>query len=266
MPDMAGLDLLAAITEMGLEVPVAIVTADIQLGTRHECYQRGAVAVVNKPVDDERLENVVSKALAGPSKITPDQADALTELINIGIGRAAGLLNEMTDAHVSLSVPSLVLTSLDELNTELGGMSEDALASVQLRFSGSFRGTAALVFPTESAKTLVTALTDEEHDELDLDEVRAGTLNEVGNIVINGVMGSITNVLQESIEYAIPDYKEDTLDNLFRGKPGDEPMTVLLATTHFAIETLRLDGEVILLFEVGTFDVLMKALTGLMDD
>ncbi len=74
------------------------------------------------------------------------------------------------------------------------------------------------------------------------------------------------SLLEHSSHYAVPDYKEDTIVNLFGTHAGDEPMTVLLATTHFTIETLRLAGEVILLFEVKTFDVLMNALNRLMED
>ena len=43
--------------------------------------------------------------------LTPDQADILRELMNIGVGRAAGMLNEMTDAYVRLQVPSVGIFS-----------------------------------------------------------------------------------------------------------------------------------------------------------
>ncbi len=201
-------------------------------------------------------------------ELTAEQTDGLTELINIGVGRAAGVLNDMTEAHVSLKVPAITLISQDNLDRELGDMSDDMLASVQLRFAGSFSGTAALVFPTESANKLVTALTgdDEDPDDEDLDEIRVGTLNEVGNIVVNGVMGSISNVLNEAIEYNVPDYKEDIIANLLRADAKDNKMTILLAATHFTIQELRLGGEIILLFEVGSFDALVTALDQLMED
>ncbi|MCH9680737.1 MAG: chemotaxis protein CheX [Deltaproteobacteria bacterium] len=199
-------------------------------------------------------------------KLTADQTDGLTELINIGVGRAAGVLNDMTESHVSLRVPAITLLSQDTIDEELGDMSDDLLASVQLRFAGSFSGTAALVFPTESANKLVTALTGDDEDDQDLDEIRVGTLNEVGNIVVNGVMGSISNVLSEAIEYTVPDYKEDVIANLLRADTAGAQMTVLLAATHFTIEELRLGGEIILLFEVGSFDALVAALDQLMEE
>ena len=40
-------------------------------------------------------------------KVTSYQVDALTELINIGVGRAAGMLNQILEAHIQLQVPSV---------------------------------------------------------------------------------------------------------------------------------------------------------------
>ena len=43
--------------------------------------------------------------------LTPDQIDALKELINIGIGRSASMLNEMVNTRVYLQVPSVKVFS-----------------------------------------------------------------------------------------------------------------------------------------------------------
>ena len=37
--------------------------------------------------------------------LTAEQQDILTELINIGVGRASGMLNEMLQSHVDLQSP-----------------------------------------------------------------------------------------------------------------------------------------------------------------
>ncbi|MCH9680738.1 MAG: response regulator [Deltaproteobacteria bacterium] len=63
MPDMTGLDLLSGIEVLKLDVPVVVITADIQVSTQKECYDRGALAVINKPLNDDKLKDVVSKAI-----------------------------------------------------------------------------------------------------------------------------------------------------------------------------------------------------------
>jgi hypothetical protein len=42
---------------------------------------------------------------------TADQMDALSEMVNIGMGQAAGILNDMVGSHVSLRAPVIDLLS-----------------------------------------------------------------------------------------------------------------------------------------------------------
>ncbi|BAY14514.1 CheC, inhibitor of MCP methylation [Anabaenopsis circularis NIES-21] len=193
--------------------------------------------------------------------VTVDQLDALQELINIGVGRAASLLNEMVDSHIRLEIPFVKVLTATQAYQELANRFHDAsLSSVKLNFTGSFYGTAGLIFPTESASTLVAVLTGEEAGSADLDAVKIGTLSEIGNIVINGVMGSISNVLKQHMNYTIPVYLEDKIDNLLLSDNANNTTKILLAQARFAIEQLELIGDIILIFEVGTFDALIKAI------
>ncbi|SRR5579883_6117 len=192
--------------------------------------------------------------------VTAEQMDALQELINIGVGRAASLLNEMVDSHIRLEIPFVkVLTALEAYQELAIRFHDDSLASVRLGFTGSFYGTAGLIFPTESASTLVAVLTGEEAGSTELDAVKIGTLSEIGNIVINGVMGSISNVLKQHMNYTLPVYLEDTIDNLLLSTHVNNSK-ILLAQARFSIEQLEIIGDIILIFEVSTFDALINAI------
>ena len=197
-------------------------------------------------------------------KLSTRQLDALQELVNIGIGQAAGVLNDMIDSPIRLQIPYLqILTPIDveeELEQHLNG---EQIAAVQLKFTGSFGGIAQLVFPTNSAALLVTMLTGEEVGTHDLDSVKIGTLSEVGNIVINGVMGAISNVLQQRLNYAIPTYSEGTIANLLTSAGLATDTVVLLAQTSFMIERLHIEGDIILIFNVNSFDTLLTAINQL---
>lgn len=195
-------------------------------------------------------------------KLTADQLDALKELINIGVGQAAGMLNEMIEFRIRLQIPVIQLLSPLELQEELiGRLGKDPLSAVQLDFSGSFAGTAELVFPTESAATLVAVLTGEDPESPELDSLKIGTLTEVGNIVINGVMGSIGNVLDKPLTYeAVPIYIEEEVEHLMPVKQSEAIATVLLAQARFDIEELQVQGDIVLFFDVGSFDALLGAI------
>lgn len=193
-------------------------------------------------------------------QLTADQIDALQELVNIGVGRAASVLNEMVEARISLQIPYIEILSSENLKEQLETrFNEDYFAAVQLGFTGAFCGTAGLVFPTESASQLVAVLTGEEPGTPELDAVRIGTLSEIGNIVINGVMGSIGNVLRQHLDYAIPVYLEDTIENLLKSDEKSE-IAILLAQARFKIEQLHIVGDIILIFEVKSFDALLEAI------
>jgi chemotaxis protein CheC len=193
-------------------------------------------------------------------KLTSDQIDILKELINIGVGRAAGMLNDMLLSRVQLQVPYVKVFSPLTLQEEMGELGGDKLSTVRLTFKGPFSGIASLVFPPDSAAKLVDILTGEEPGDTDLDSIRIGTLTEVGNIILNGVMGSIGNVLERHINYSVPAYIEDNIEHLLLADDPDSNTTILLAHTRFTIEQLQIEGDIILLFEVGSFDALLAAI------
>jgi len=196
------------------------------------------------------------------SLITEEQLDALQEFINIGVGRAAGMLNEMVESPILLNVPVLKVFDGKALQQEVvTRFNNHSLSVVRLSFSGNFSGSAELVFPTESASALVSLLTGEDRDSPDLDAVKIGTLTEVGNIVINGVLGSISNLLKQQMNYMLPVYFEDTIEHLLSSNYSFDLGTVfLLAQTRFEIKQLEIMGEIILIFEMPSFDALLNCI------
>ncbi|RMF01176.1 MAG: chemotaxis protein CheC [Chloroflexi bacterium] len=189
-----------------------------------------------------------------------EERDVLTEFINIGLGRAAGMLNQMVQAQVRLTVPNVRVLTLEQLQQESQQFGDDPLSAVLLGFRGAFVGTAALVFPTDSAANLVSVLTGEDPSSPDLDAVKVGTLNEVGNIMLNGVMGSLSNLLKRRVAYALPVYAENSITALLAPKLPTADATIILAQTRFYIKTMQIDGTVILIFEVESFNDLQQAI------
>lgn len=194
--------------------------------------------------------------------LSADRIDALQEFINIGVGRAASILNEMIECPILLKIPIVEVFDTAQLQQKLEKhFNEGSFSTVRLGFSGQFSGTAELLFPTESAATLISVLTGEAPDSPDLDSVKIGTLSEVGNIVINGVMGSISNLLGQHLNYTIPIYLEDTIQNLLLpNQKGLQENVFLLAQTRFEIEQLEIAGDIILIFEVSSFGALINAI------
>ncbi|PLX79967.1 MAG: chemotaxis protein CheC [Desulfuromonas sp.] len=191
------------------------------------------------------------------------QFDALKEIVNIGVGRAAASLNEMLDAHIDLQVPSICFFNLDDASKVPEYLKVERLSCVQMGFQGTFTGSAALVFPPESAAKLVTAMTGEQPGAPGMNAVMAGTLNEVGNILLNGVMGTMGNILSRPFDYSFPSYLEGSLSELL-SKPnlGVEGMA-LMVQTNFQVKSMEIEGNVFLLFELDAFESLIQTLSEL---
>jgi two-component system chemotaxis response regulator CheY len=65
MHGMYGMDVLSKFKELNPQLPVIVVTADIQKSTREQIQTTGGSAMVNKPVDKQQFADVVSAVLAG---------------------------------------------------------------------------------------------------------------------------------------------------------------------------------------------------------
>jgi len=189
-------------------------------------------------------------------ELTEEQEDILSELVNIGVGRAAATLNEMIGHHIHLRVPFVKLICKENFHDYVDYDDETSLSSVQMGFQGDFNGNAVLVFPEESASILVSSLTDEPQDSPEMDELKSGTLIEVGNILINGVMGSIGNLLKAKLDYAVPDYLECKVDYL--SSLGGNKSSILLAEASFAIDELKVQGDILLFFHVSSFENVLQ--------
>jgi len=63
MPDYDGFSVLKDAGEQGLDVPIIVITADIQDITRDDCLKLGARAFLNKPVNHDEADAVIREYL-----------------------------------------------------------------------------------------------------------------------------------------------------------------------------------------------------------
>lgn len=63
MPELDGIGFLSALQEAGLNLPVVVLTADIQETKRVQCLELGAVDFIHKPPQGRELIRVMEKVL-----------------------------------------------------------------------------------------------------------------------------------------------------------------------------------------------------------
>lgn len=173
-------------------------------------------------------------------KLDARSSDALTEIVNIGVGYSAGILQSMLDCHIEVHISRAQLLRAEDLPGQLGL----PVASVQLGFSGYLVGNAVMLFPRPAARHLAALLHQESPDSPQLDFLCGSTLTEVGNIVLNGIVGTISNLLQLHLSYQVPEYSELPLQEWLGRRQG--LASVLLVRSVISVENHPIQGELLL--------------------
>lgn len=199
-------------------------------------------------------------------KIEEHHLDAISEFINIGVGKAAQILNDMLETHVLITLPEVNIFPYDKILHIFEATQNQDMSMVQLGFSQDLTGESALLFNQNSASTLVAALTGEETDSPDLDSLKAETLNEVGNIIMNGVMGSIANITKKNLSFSIPQYKEMTMIELLNSLNLGASSQVLAIQSCFTIENFSTEGSILIFFDSDSLAALSKTVDQLLNE
>jgi chemotaxis protein CheC len=193
-------------------------------------------------------------------ELTELQVDALKEVMNLGVGYAACSLNELVGTHVSLDVPEIAVLNFEGALARVATLGWNVLSTVQLQFSGPIRGDVALIFPSDSAVKLVSLLTGDDGCNSDVDGIRAATLEEAGNILLNGVVGSISNLLQKNISFSVPYYSEGGLPSGLGEASGPGAIHVIFGRARFNMAEHEIQGEILLFLGVGCLEALVAGL------
>ena len=193
--------------------------------------------------------------------LSPAQEDALKELLNIGFGRAASALSQLTGHRVLLEVPAVSIHPLTELKNALGAVVTDEIASVHQIFSGSVAGDALLILNHQAAGILKQLLTDEPPLPLHVDASAREVLTEVGNILLNACLGTFGNLLEVQVTFSMPHLDLDTLQSVLQSLlVNREGMRYgLLVHAGFRLRDAEVTGYLVIVLSVASLDRLIKA-------
>ena len=184
------------------------------------------------------------------------EVDALTELVNIGVSRAAASLRQMVGQQVMLSVPSIEVTSRRTAAALMSEREVGPLVAVGQDFDGAFGGRALLIFPEASSLTLARAVTGDEFDAEDLAELEEEALKETGNVVLTNCLATMANMLERPVHMSIPHVMRRDGAGLFAPDPAVAEGAVLFLYINFAIQERDIRGYIAVLMDVPSLDTL----------
>jgi chemotaxis protein CheC len=171
-------------------------------------------------------------------ELTDLERDALAEIANMGVSRAAASLRQMVGEQVLLSVPSVEIVSRQEAARLVGKGEASKLVAVQQSFEGPFSGRALLIFPEAHSLELVRSIVGEEHSLEDVIDLEHEALTETGNVILNACLATIANVLRRTMKMSLPSVLRGDGAALFEARAVDqEGDLVLFLYIDFTIST-----------------------------
>lgn len=137
--------------------------------------------------------------------LSVDEVDALTELTNIGMGRAGAKLSEVFQSKVKLTVPKVEVVNQDKIVTLIKtfGDNKEPLNIVQQEFIGEMVGHSSILFGGDTLNTLMEFLG---YDELEAQSIaiRKEILSELTNVINSASLSGLAEELELSMHLSQP--------------------------------------------------------------
>lgn len=189
------------------------------------------------------------------------ERDALTELVNIAVSGAASRLRAMVGSEVGLTVPIVEVLGAAAAAGSLAALRREQLIVVRQAFTGRLEGQAMLLLGPGDGETLARAVIGEGHASEDYLELRDDALGEVGNVLLLGLLATISAMLGVTFEVEIPTVEALRSDQVF---PADR--VVLLIHVDFAVRHLGARGYFALVLGLGSFEALRDIIRAFLAD
>lgn len=207
MPVLDGYQTLTALRAEGLKSQVIVVSGDVQEEAVRRVRELGALAFIKKPADPEILrQTLIDLKLFAPQATPAAQAqaaalaelkvsfcDALREVSNVAMGRAAALLAKVLGVFVQLPVPQVNIFEVSELHmTLLDAQRGERFSAICQGFIGeAIAGEALLLFHDSEVNDMARLLGWQPKNEAETSEM----LLDLASILIGACLAGIAEQL-----------------------------------------------------------------------
>jgi len=190
-------------------------------------------------------------------KLTDLHLDALSEVFNIGAGRAAASLSEIVSEEVKLSVPSIEFRKCADLTAKLLSLDQSQLGVVKQKFSGAFTADASLLFTEDNALEIMRDMMGSQISVEELAEFEQEAMCELGNIILNACLSAMADMLEIQLESSLPSYSVSNSDDYIQSIIGGEDQTyIMILHIDLEIERRQVNGRLIFLFSSSSLSTL----------
>lgn len=197
--------------------------------------------------------------------LTPDQRDALQEVLNIAMGRAGDSLARILDAFVNLSVPRIRIVEVAELPKTVVEMVGDGCEATAVRqaFYDDLRGEAIVVFGQAGCKDLAELMGYDSKLEGNAEQE---LLLDVANVLVGAILNGITETLGTELSFTAPSIMAERVPVDAVINPVNLPWThALLLEVNYSLENRAFKSHLLLLMAEDAIEALRQAVNDFME-
>lgn len=190
------------------------------------------------------------------------QQDALSEIINMGFGRAANALSILVKKRVVLQTPEANVFPIAELHKAFSIFGNQGITTIRQSFYGGISGDMALLIENQSATGLIDMVRESELVKRSITEQDQNDLLEIGNILLNAFCGSFGNFLNISIVFSIPEFYQGDIQNVIDTLMGEskEIQYAVVVKVHFNLAQGSVEGYVVILMGLSSLEGLFRGM------
>jgi chemotaxis protein CheC len=191
------------------------------------------------------------------------ETDALAELFNVGLHRAAASLSEITGQRIIVDMPKLVICEISEIEQRLADLVGGEIATVHQIFGGSVAGDAVLLIEHEKAAALARLMTDGDAATGGrLDQSAREVLTEIGNIVLGACLSGFGDMLELPVSFSVPRIHIESLRTILGSLlvASNEPQFAVVVATQFRLSELAVDGYLVIAVGARSLALISEAL------
>jgi chemotaxis protein CheC len=192
------------------------------------------------------------------------ERDALGEAFNMALGEAAASFADLVQEEITLSVPSVDLLARQELAERLAALQLPGLAERLTAISQNFHSQdrllnteALLLFGEQGSLEIVRRMLGQHDMPLEhITELEQDALGEVGNIIINSCMNTLSGIFGTEMIGSLPDVLQASADNLFDGHQAGQ--VVLMVRIGMGLQSHDITGYVLFLMDLPSLDQVIR--------
>ena len=190
-------------------------------------------------------------------EFTDLELDALAETFNLSLGEAAAMFSEMVREDIIISVPTVEILSRAVLLEQLQIQGNNRLCTIKHQFEATsdFKTNTLLLFPEQGTLELVRRMLGDSTPIEHITELEQDTLAEIGNIIMNGCMGSLANLFNNRMIGTLPDVAVTDTHNVLNTYEMNDMF--LVARIGMSLSSKNISGLVLFIMDVNSIQKFM---------